>query len=86
MIETRHRFDDEQMKAFFLNGFAPLQLDLPRAFHDSVYRQTEAVFARQGDSTSFGLPGGLDRLTGAVGVNVIPSCAARWRASWGRAT
>jgi HEAT repeat protein len=56
MVDPQYLFDDEQMRSFIVNGFVVIKLDLPAGLHETVYRKTEEVFAKEGNPGNNILP------------------------------
>lgn len=49
MVDPQYLFDDEQMRAFIVNGFVTIKLDLPASLHETIYQKTEEVFEKEGN-------------------------------------
>lgn len=49
MVETKYLLDDEGMRRFIMEGYALVETDFPSDFHESVCRQIEAVFEKEGN-------------------------------------
>ncbi|MSS72237.1 MAG: phytanoyl-CoA dioxygenase [Candidatus Latescibacteria bacterium] len=56
MVDPQYLFDDDQMRAFIVNGFVTIKLDLPAGFHEAIYRKTDEVYAKEGNPGNNILP------------------------------
>ncbi len=42
-------FTDEQMQDFITNGYVTVKTDLPRSFHEAIYRKTQDLIKKEGN-------------------------------------
>jgi hypothetical protein len=49
MIDKAYLLNDKQMRDFIVNGYVIVKTDLPRSFHDEIYKATNTVFEREGN-------------------------------------
>ena len=56
MIDKEFLLNDEQMRHFIVNGYVTVKTDHPPSFHESIFRQTEAVFEKEGNPGNNLLP------------------------------
>ena len=56
MIDKAYLLNDKQMRDFIVNGYVIVKTDLPRSFHDEIYKTTNTVFEREGNPGNNLLP------------------------------
>ena len=44
-----HKLTDAQLREFIVNGYLTVQTDLPRSFHETIYRKTQELTAKEGN-------------------------------------
>ena len=47
--QASSKLTDEQMRDFIVNGYLTVKADLPRSFHETIYRKTEEFTAKEGN-------------------------------------
>ena len=55
-MDEKYLLDDRAMMDFIIDGYITLQTELPAAFHRQVYRQTDEIFAAEGNPGNDILP------------------------------
>ncbi len=48
-LKESHKLTDAQMREFIVNGHLTVRADLPRSFHETIYRKTEELTAKEGN-------------------------------------
>ena len=48
-FKESHKLTDAQMREFIVNGHLTVRADLPRSFHETIYRKTEELTAKEGN-------------------------------------
>ena len=56
MTDKAYLLNDNQMRDFIVNGYVIVKTDLPRSFHDEIYKTTNTVFEREGNPGNNLLP------------------------------
>ena len=56
MTDKAYLLNDKQMRDFIVNGYVIVKTDLPRSFHDEIYKTTNTVFEREGNPGNNLLP------------------------------
>ena len=56
MGDKAYLLNDEQMRHFIINGYITVKTDLPRNFHDAIFKKTEMVFDKEGNPGNNLLP------------------------------
>lgn len=49
MQAKSHLFTDTQMRDFIVNGYVTVKAALPRSFHETIYRKTQELTAKEGN-------------------------------------
>ncbi len=49
MQANSHLFTDEQMRGFIMQGYVTVKTDLPRSYHETIYRKTQELTAKEGN-------------------------------------
>ena len=49
LIGENHKLTDAQMQDFIVNGYLTVQTDLPRSFHETIYRKTQEYTEKEGN-------------------------------------
>ena len=44
-----HKLTDAQLREFIVKGYLTVQTDLPRSFHETIYRKTQELTAKEGN-------------------------------------
>ena len=48
-LKASSKLTDAQMRDFIVNGHLTIQTDLPRSFHETIYRKTQELTAKEGN-------------------------------------
>ena len=48
-LQENHKLTDAQMREFIVNGHLTVKTDLPRSFHETIYRKTQELTAKEGN-------------------------------------
>ncbi len=48
-LKESHKLTDAQMREFIVNGHLTVKADLPRSFHETIYRKTQELTAKEGN-------------------------------------
>jgi HEAT repeat protein len=48
-LKESHKLTDAQMREFIVNGHLTIKTDLPRSFHETIYRKTQELTAKEGN-------------------------------------
>lgn len=48
-LKESHKLTDAQMREFVVNGHLTIKTDLPRSFHETIYRKTQELTAKEGN-------------------------------------
>lgn len=48
-LKDSHKLTDAQMRNFIVNGHLTIKADLPRSFHETIYRKTQEYTAKEGN-------------------------------------
>ena len=48
-LKASSKLTDTQMRDFIVNGHLTIQTDLPRSFHETIYRKTQELTAKEGN-------------------------------------
>ena len=49
LMSQCHKLTDAQLREFIVNGYLTVQTDLPRSFHETIYRKTQELTAKEGN-------------------------------------
>ena len=49
LMSESHKLTDAQLREFIVNGHLTIQTDLPRSFHETIYRKTQELTAKEGN-------------------------------------
>ena len=49
LMSDHNKLTDAQMREFIVNGHLTIQTDLPRSFHETIYRKTQELTAKEGN-------------------------------------
>ena len=47
-LDEGNKLTDTQMRDFIVNGHLTVKTDLPRSFHETIYRKTQEYTAKEG--------------------------------------
>ena len=48
-LKESHKLTDAQMRDFIVNGHLTIKTDLPRSFHETIYRKTQELTEKEGN-------------------------------------
>ena len=48
-LKESHKLTDAQLRDFIVNGYLTVKTDLPRSFHETIYRKTQELTAKEGN-------------------------------------
>ena len=48
-LKESHKLTDAQMRDFIVNGYLTVKTDLPRSFHETIYRKTQELTGKEGN-------------------------------------
>ena len=48
-LKESHKLTDAQIREFIVNGHLTVRADLPRSFHETIYRKTQELTAKEGN-------------------------------------
>ena len=48
-LKESHKLTDTQLRDFIVNGYLTVKTDLPRSFHETIYRKTQELTAKEGN-------------------------------------
>ena len=81
--QASSKLTDEQMRDFIVNGYLTIKADLPRSFHETIYRKTQEFTSKEGNlgnnilprvpelQAVFEEPAVRGALTGILGQNYV---------------
>ena len=49
LLKENHKLTDAQLRDFIVNGHLTVQTDLPRSFHETIYRKTQEYTEKEGN-------------------------------------
>ncbi len=49
LMSESHKLTDAQLREFIVNGHLTVQTDLPRSFHETIYRKTQELTEKEGN-------------------------------------